>query len=89
LYGLQMRDTIWRMSKAEIIAELPRLSAADLAEVQAKLDELAGEKWHDHADLTETDKSILNAALTEYQNNPDAGSSWDQVKGRVQSKLHP
>ena len=29
------------MSKAEIIAELPRLSAEERAEVQAKLDELA------------------------------------------------
>ena len=33
--------TISRMSKAEIIAELPRLSPQDRAEVQAKLDELA------------------------------------------------
>jgi hypothetical protein len=77
------------MSKAEIIAELPRLSAAELAEVQASLDELAGENWHDHADLSETDKSVLNAALAEYQKNPDAGTPWDQVKARVQSKLHP
>jgi hypothetical protein len=30
------------MSTAEIIAELPRLSAAELAQVQAKLRELAG-----------------------------------------------
>ncbi|MGB7158559.1 MAG: hypothetical protein WBD40_10870 [Tepidisphaeraceae bacterium] len=29
------------MSKAEILAELPRLSPEDRAEVQAKLDELA------------------------------------------------
>jgi hypothetical protein len=29
------------MSTAEIIAELPRLSAADLAQVRAKVDELA------------------------------------------------
>jgi hypothetical protein len=30
------------MSKAEIIAQLPHLSAEDRAEVRAKLDELAG-----------------------------------------------
>jgi len=30
------------MSKGEIIAELPRLSPEERAEVQAKLDELAG-----------------------------------------------
>jgi hypothetical protein len=77
------------MHKADIIAGLPRLSLSDLAEMQAKLDELVGENWHGNADLTETDKSALNAALTEYQKNPDAGSSWDHVKARVQSKLRP
>ncbi len=76
-----------RMSKAEFIAELPRLTASELAEVQAKLDELAGETWHDQADLTDADKSALNATLADYQKNPDAGDSWDQVKARVQSKL--
>ena len=77
------------MSKTEIIAELPHLSPQDLAEVQAKLDELVGESWHPQADLTDADKSALDAALTEYQKNPNAGSPWDQVKARVQSKLRP
>jgi hypothetical protein len=77
------------MSKTEIIAELPYLSPEDLAEVQAKLDELAGESWQDGGELTDADKSALNAALTEYQKNPDAGRPWDEVKARVQSKLRP
>ena len=34
------------MSKAEILAELPRLSAEDLAEVRAKLDELSRPPVH-------------------------------------------
>lgn len=75
------------MSKTEIIAELPHLSPEDLAEVQAKLDELAGETWHPQADLTDSDTSALDAALTEYQKNPDAGSPWDEVKARVQARL--
>ena len=82
------------MSKAEILQELPRLSAQDLAEVQAKLDELAGqsgqdEAWHAQSDLTEADKSVRDAALAEYQKAPDAGSTWDEVKARVQTKLRP
>jgi hypothetical protein len=89
LSAFEEDDIIACMSKAEIIAELPRLSASELAEVQAKLDELVGETWHDHADLTENDQSALNAALAEYQKNPDAGSGWDEVKARVQSKLRP
>lgn len=77
------------MSKAEILAELPRLNADELAEVQAKLDELAGETWHDHAELTDTDTSVLNTALAGYQEDPDAGAPWDQVKARIQAKLRP
>ena len=77
------------MSKTEILAELARLSPEDLAEVQAKLDELAGESWQDRGELTDADKSALNAELSEYQKNRDAGSPWDEVKARVQSKLRP
>jgi putative addiction module component (TIGR02574 family) len=77
------------MSKTEIIAELARLSPEDLAEVQAKLDELAGDSWQDRGELSETDKSTLDAALADYQKNPNAGSTWDEVKARVRSKLRP
>jgi hypothetical protein len=41
------------MSKAEIIAELAHLSPEELAEVQAKLDELAGEAWQDGGELAD------------------------------------
>ena len=77
------------MSKAEIIAELPHLSAEERAEVQAKLDELAGEAWQDRGELSDADKQALDAALAEYEKSPDAGNSWDEVKARVQARLHP
>ncbi|HEX4797219.1 MAG TPA: hypothetical protein VH370_25725 [Humisphaera sp.] len=75
------------MSKAEILAELPKLSSEDLAEVQAKLDELAGEVWRDNGELTDADKAALEAGLDAYRNNPDSGSSWDEVRARIQAKL--
>lgn len=74
------------MSKAEILAELPNLKADELAEVQAKLDEIAGETWLDN-ELSAADKTALDAALADYQNNPDAGSPWKEVKARIQAKL--
>jgi broad specificity phosphatase PhoE len=77
------------MSKAEIIAELERLTPADRAEVQAKLDELAGDAWQDGGELSEADKRALDASLADYAESPDAGSSWADVKARVQSKLRP
>ena len=39
------------MSKAEIIAGLSHLTPQDLAEVQAKLDELAANAWQDRIHL--------------------------------------
>jgi hypothetical protein len=81
------KGTIRHMSKAEILAELPKLRPEELAEVQAKLDELAGEVWLDDGDLSDQDKTALDAALANYQNNPDAGSPWEEVKARIQAKL--
>ena len=75
------------MSKTEILAELPKLKADELAEVQAKLDELFGEVWLDDGELSDSDKTALDAALVNYQKNPDAGSSWEEVKARIQTKL--
>ena len=75
------------MSKTEIIAELPHLSPEDRAEVQAKLDELAGDAWQDRGELSDADKQTLDATLAAFEKSPNAGSSWDEVKARVQSKL--
>ena len=77
------------MSKAEIIAELARLSPEDRADVQAKLDELAGDAWIDRGELSSADIQTLDDTLAAYHKAPDAGSSWEQVKARVQAKLHP
>ncbi|HVT88321.1 MAG TPA: hypothetical protein VHD56_05680 [Tepidisphaeraceae bacterium] len=77
------------MSKTEIIAELPKLSPAELAEVQAKLDELAGEVWLDDGELSDGDKSKLDAALHEYSKDSNAGSSWEEVEARIRAKLRP
>jgi putative addiction module component (TIGR02574 family) len=76
------------MSKVEILAELARLSAQDRAEVQAKLDELAGDAWQDPAgELSDADRAALDSALADYEKSPDVGSAWEDVKARVQSKL--
>lgn len=75
------------MGKSEIIAELPRLSPEELAEIQAKLDELAGDAWQDRRELSQADKQTLNATLKQYEASPDAGSSWEEVKARIEAKL--
>lgn len=75
------------MGKTEIIEQLPKLSPQERAEVQAKLDELAGDAWLDGGELSAADKQSLDASLDAYQASPDSGSSWDDVKARIQSKL--
>jgi len=77
------------MSKAEIIAELARLSPEERAEVQAKLDEPAGNDWQDRGELSDADRQTLDATLAQYQESPGAGSPWEEVKARVQAKLRP
>jgi len=57
------------------------------AEIRVRLDELAGEVWLDDGELTDTDKTALDVALAEYQKNPDAGSSWEEVEARLRAKL--
>jgi hypothetical protein len=75
------------MGKVEILAALADLKADELAEVQAKLDELTGETWRDDGELSADDKTALDAALADYQKSPDAGSPWEEVKTRIQDKL--
>jgi hypothetical protein len=77
------------MSKAEILAELPKLKAEELAEVQAKLDELTGEQWLDNVELSDADKAALDTSLADYNKTPNAGSSWQEVEARVNAKLRP
>lgn len=75
------------MSTSQILETLPHLTARERAEIQAKLDELAGNEWQDNGELSEADKRALDGTLADYANSPDAGSPWDEVKARIQAKL--
>jgi hypothetical protein len=75
------------MGKAEILAELPKLKTEELAEVQARLDELVSEQWLDNSELADADKAALDAALADYAKSPDLGSSWVDVEAHIRAKL--
>jgi hypothetical protein len=53
------------MSKEQIIEELPKLSPEDRAEIQARLDALAGQGWLEDAELTDEEKRLLDSRLDE------------------------
>ena len=76
------------MSKAEILAELPRLTSAERQEVRLKLAQIDGAEWLDADDpLTDTEKALLDPRLAAYEKNPDAGSSWEEVEARIRARL--
>jgi putative addiction module component (TIGR02574 family) len=76
------------MSKAEILAELPKLAPAERQEIRLKLARLDGEEWLDASDpLTDAEKALLDARLAAYEKDPDAGSSWEEVESRIRARL--
>jgi Putative addiction module component len=76
------------MSKTEILEELAKLTVAEKQEVRAKLAELEGDEWLDLEEpLPDDEKALLEARLLAYEQDPDAGSSWDQVEARIRARL--
>ena len=77
------------MSKTEILEELPKLSPENRYEIRLKLAELDGDGWLDDDDpLTDEEKALLAARLAAYEKDPDAGSLWEEVEGRVRARLN-
>jgi len=89
---------------AEIERAIEQLPPEELARLRAWFAEFDAARWDrqfeddaasgrlnklaDEA-LTDADKHALDAALTAYEKSPNAGSTWDEVKARIQSKLRP
>jgi putative addiction module component (TIGR02574 family) len=76
------------MSKVEILEELPRLTREERKEVLLRLAQLDGSLWLDADDpLTDAEKALLDTRLAAYEKEPDTGSSWAEVEGRIRARL--
>jgi putative addiction module component (TIGR02574 family) len=76
------------MSKAEILAELPKLTLAERQEVRLSLAKLDGEAWADlNEPLTDAEKALLDGRLAAYEKDPEAGGSWEEVETRIRTRL--
>ena len=76
------------MSKAEILAELPKLTAEDRAEIQAKLDELAGDGWLDADDpLTDAEKALIQSRIEANEKNPETAIPWEEAEARLKARF--
>ena len=76
------------MSKAEIIEELPKLTPKERAEIQARLDELAGQGWLDNGELTDEEKRLIDSRLDECERNPSSFVPWEQAKTQIMANLN-
>ena len=71
------------MSKAEILELLPKLDAADRAEIMDALHVLNVQDAGAAPELTQAEKEMLDRDWEEYQKNPGAFSTWEEVKERL------
>lgn len=79
------------MSKAEILAELPRLTPEERSEIRAKLDEVdrvAEDDWLDQDDpLTEEQKQLIEARIAAHEKDPDSAIPWKEFDARLKRRL--
>lgn len=69
------------MSKAEILAELPKLTPEDRGDILARLWQM-----EESAGPTFREKQLLDEAQAAYDANPDAGAPWIEVEARLRRR---
>ena len=70
------------MSKAEILAELPKLSAGDRIEILEQLWRL-----EEASTPTAREMALLDKAQTLYEAAPTTGAPWSEVEARLRKRL--
>ena len=76
------------MTKAEILKELLKLPANEQEEILLELVELNGNDWLDHDDpLSKEEKAILDARLTDMEQNPESSVAWSEAKRQIEERF--
>ena len=73
------------MSKAEILAELPKLKADERTQVFERLCELQERDLLDGLGPTAEEKKLLDAALAEFERDGQSGKPWRDVLHGLQT----
>ena len=74
------------MSKADIMAELPKLPVGDRREIFECICEMDEQELLKGGEPSPQEKAMLDRELEEYRLNPDAGSPWEEVEARLRSQ---
>lgn len=69
------------MSTAEILEELPKLSAVERRQILERICVL------EDADLSTEEKAFIDQRLEECHRNPTAWSGWEEARERILSRL--
>ena len=76
------------MSKADILAEIPKLTKEERFEIRVKLAEMDGGGWLDEDDpLTEDEKKLIDARLAEHEANPQSAIPFEEFKAQMKEKF--
>ena len=75
------------MSKVEILAELPKLTREERREVVKKVHEIDGDDWLDEGELSDEEKTLLEARAAEQERNPGAAIPWREFEARLNQRL--
>ena len=71
------------MSKIEILEELPKLTAEERQEIRLRMAELDQDDWLDDGELTDEEKTLIDARLDACERNAGAFIPWEQAKARI------
>jgi hypothetical protein len=77
---------IMRMSKAEILAELPKLAPEERRQIYDRLCELQEQDLLQGAGPSEAEKKLLDAALAEYEKDANPGRPWREVLADLRAR---
>ena len=76
------------MSKTEILEELPKLTKTERDEIRRRLAEIDGDNWFDSEEpLTPDEKALLDSRIAAYFEDPEIGSTWEEVESRIRARL--
>jgi len=77
------------MSKAEILNELPKLGLRERREIFERIGEMEEQDLLKGGEPTAEEKALLDRELEEFQKNPQAGSTWEEVEARLRKPTRP
>jgi putative addiction module component (TIGR02574 family) len=76
------------MSKAEILAEIPKLTPEEREEIYLKIVELDSDEWLDTDDpLTDEQKALIEARIEAHEKNPQSAIPWEEFNARPQAEI--